>query len=93
MAEVTDNPTRSRFELDVEGSVAFVDYARDANRLVLVHTEVPAALAGKGVGSALAKGVLDEARRRGFTVAPQCAFMASYIDRHPAYRDLLVPGR
>lgn len=91
MPEVTDNPARRRFELEVEGSVAFVDYVKAGERLVLVHTEVPAALAGKGVGSALAKGVLDDARRRGLTVEPECEFMAAYIDRHPAYQDLLGP--
>lgn len=89
MSEVIDAPARKRFELDVEGTVAFVTYRMQDRTLVLLHTEVPSALSGKGIGSALAKGVLDEARRRGLKVEAQCEFMAAYIDRHPAYQDLL----
>ncbi len=92
MPDVADNPARSRFELDVDGTVAFATYAMDGDTLILLHTEVPDALSGHGVGSALARGVLDGARRRGLKVLPRCEFMAAYIGRHPEYRDLLVPG-
>ena len=93
MAELRDDTARHRFELDVEGSTAFVEYRDEPGRLVLVHTEVPAELGGKGVGSRLAAAVLDEARRRGRPVKAECEFIASYIERHPAYRDLLEQGR
>lgn len=93
MPDVTDNTARNRFELDVEGAVAFATYAMAGNTLVLLHTEVPAALSGKGVGSALARGVLDEVRRRGLKILPRCEFMAAYIERHPQYEDVLAPAR
>ena len=90
MPELSDNTAESRFELNVEGAVAFADYEMDGDTLVLTHTEVPAALSGKGIGSALARGVLDDARRRGLKVLPRCEFMAAYIARHPEYRDVLA---
>lgn len=89
MTQITDNPASGRFEMDIGGTVAFVDYAMRDGTLVLIHTEVPESLSGKGVGSTLAKGVLEEARRRGVKVEPRCEFMAAYIDRHPEFRDLL----
>ncbi len=92
MPEVTDDAARSRFELELDGTVAFAAYTLAGDTLVLLHTEVPDALAGHGVGSALARGVLDQARRRGLKVLPQCEFMAAYIERHPEYQDLLVPA-
>ncbi len=90
MAEVTDNKPLNRFEMDVGGTAAVVEYVREPNRIILVHTEVPAALAGQGVGSRLAKAVLDRLRAEGTKVVPKCEFIAAYIERHPEYNDLVV---
>ncbi len=90
MAEVRDNPERRRFELIVAGETAFVAYAKEAGQLVLLHTEVPASLGGRGVGSALARGVLEEIRRRGQRIVPRCEFIAGFIGRNPEFGDLLA---
>lgn len=87
---ITDNPAASRFELALGDAVAFVSYRRRGSVLVLTHAEVPAPLAGNGLGSRLAAGVLDLVRRRGERVVPRCEFIAAYIERHPAYADLLA---
>lgn len=88
--EVRDNPARHRYELVVDGVTAFVTYERQPGRIVLVHTEVPDALAGKGVGSRLAKGALDSIRAAGMKLVPQCPFIARFIEKHPEYRDLVA---
>ncbi|MBI1204397.1 MAG: N-acetyltransferase [Rhodopseudomonas sp.] len=88
--EVRDNAARQRFELDAEGYTAFSDYRRDGNILIIRHTEVPAALNGKGIGSRLARGLLDLARAEGAKVKPLCPFVKAYIDKHPDYADLLA---
>ena len=69
--------------------LAFVDYTRAGNWVELVHTEVPQALWGQGIGSELVRGVLERIRAEGAKVIPRCAFVAAYIARHPEYRDLL----
>lgn len=89
-AEVRDNPERHRYELTVDGVTAFVIYKRERDQIVLVHTEVPDALAGKGVGSRLARGTLDAIRAEGIKLVPQCPFIAKYIGKHPEYRDLVA---
>jgi hypothetical protein len=53
---VRANAARPRFELDIDGHVAFSNYKRDGSVLTILHTEVPAALNGKGIGSALVAG-------------------------------------
>ncbi len=53
-----------------------------------MHTEVPKELGGKGIGSALARGLLDIARAQGLKVVPKCPFVAGYIGKHPEYADL-----
>jgi predicted GNAT family acetyltransferase len=87
---VRDNAQRHRFELDADGSVAFSNYARSGNTLNIMHSEVPAALNGKGVGSALVRGLLDIARTQGLKVRPLCPLVSAYIGKHPEYADLLA---
>ena len=90
MSEVRDNPATSRFEMASGDAVAFVEYMRAGDRIVLIHTEVPEALSGRGVGSRLVRGTLEAVRTEGLKVVPRCEFVAAYIERHPEYRDLLA---
>jgi hypothetical protein len=90
MTELTDNISLHRFEMNLGGAIAFIDYRIDADRLVLVHTEVPEILSGRGVGSAIARAVLDNARARGLRVVPECEFVAGFIRRHPDYAALVA---
>ena len=87
---VRDNPDRHRFELDADGHVAFSNYVRAGNVITIQHTEVPQELGGRGIGSALARGVLEFARAQGLKVVPRCPFVKSYIDKHPEFADLLA---
>lgn len=87
---VRDNPALHRFELEVDGVVAFSEYKRKDGVVTFIHTEVPDALGGKGVGSKLAKGALDAVRAAGEKVIARCPFIAAYIKKHAEYQDLLV---
>ncbi len=87
---VTDVADQHRFEVRLDGELAgFAVYHRRGGRIYLVHTEIDPAFEGKGLGSALAKGVLDAERAAGEPVVPLCPFMRSYIDRHPDYADVV----
>lgn len=88
---IRNNADQSQYETTVEGHVAFVAYdLEEPSRIVFTHTVVPDALAGRGIGGALAKHVLDDARDRSLTVVPQCAYVAAYIKKHPEYESLLA---
>jgi len=87
--QVRNNPDLSRYELTLAGFTALVAYDRRDGKIALTHTEVPDEMAGQGVGSALAKGALDDIRVRGMKVLPLCSFIAAYIKRHPEYQDLV----
>lgn len=88
MSEVRDNPDRQRFELETGAGLAFSEYILRDNLLEVRHTEVPPELEGQGIGSRLARGVLEAARARGFKVRARCPFVAAYMKRHPEYDDL-----
>jgi uncharacterized protein len=86
---VVDNPEESQFETHVDGHVAFVSYLRRGDTIFFTHTEVPQQLEGRGLGSALAKAVLDRARAEHWKVVARCPFIAKYVERHPEYQSLL----
>ena len=90
MLTVRDNPTMGRFEMTAGNAVAFVEYRRAGDRVVLTHTEVPEAMSGQGVGSRLVGGVLDTIRAQGASVVPHCEFVAAFIEQHPGYRSLVA---
>jgi predicted GNAT family acetyltransferase len=87
---VRDNPRAQRYELEVDGVVAFTTYDRKDGVVTFIHTKVPDSLAGKGVGSALAKGALDQVRAKGEKVIARCPFIAGYIAKHAEYQDLIA---
>ena len=87
---VQDEPERRRYVALVDGTVAgFAAYRLHGDRIVFTPTETADGFEGRGVGSALAAGALDRARSRGLDVVPLCSFIAGYIERHPAYADLV----
>ena len=81
--QVTDNQAASRFELHADGQLAELPYRRNGNRLVLIHTEVPEQLEGRGIGSALVLAAIERAERDGMTVVPLCPFARGWLERHP----------
>jgi uncharacterized protein len=97
---VIDGPIRSleiqrtpeRFEIHVDEEVAFLAFRVSGSAMSVTHTEVPSALRSKGLGEALARAALDDARTRGLTVKPYCPFVARYIEGHSEYAALVDPA-
>ena len=90
---IRDNPERHRFEVDLgNGSLAIAEYTLPAGKIMFTHTEVPSGHEGKGIGSALIRHALEEARRRGLKVIPICPFFAAYMQEHTGVQDLLDPA-
>lgn len=83
------NELMQRFELAIDGKVALLAYEqRGENLLVFTHTFVPEELRGRNLAALLTKAALDDARRQGKKVVPQCSYVATYLDRHRDYADL-----
>ena len=90
MPEVFDNPQKRRFEMETSAGTAFSDYRLKDGVLTVLHTEIPGELEGQGLGSRLARGVLEAARARGLKVVAKCPFVAAYMKRHKEFDDLRV---
>ena len=55
--KLIDNEEKHRYEFQIDDKIAKIDYIKSNNgEIYLVHTEVPASLGGRGVGSQLAGG-------------------------------------
>lgn len=89
---ITNNPAEHRYEARIGNDLAgYCEYNLLSEAIMFTHTEVLEAFEGKGVGSALARHVLDEARADGKHVIPVCQFIAGYIRKHRDYADLVRP--
>ena len=86
---VQENAPRHRYEaVDESGVVAgFVEYVDHRGMRLLFHTEVDSAFEGQGVGSTLAKEVVDQALAAGHAVEISCPFLKTWVEKHPEYAD------
>lgn len=87
---IVHNTEQSRFEVEIDGSLAVLLYVRRSGKIIYTSTRVPRHLEGGGVGSALAKTALEYARENELTVVPSCSFVRAFVQRHPEYKDLTV---
>ena len=85
-----DDPDQHRYVAEDDGRVAGIAvYQLRGGRHIFVHTEVNSEYAGKGVASQLARFALDDVRAQGGTIVPLCPFIASWVNRHPEYQDMV----
>ena len=88
--EVRNNEARGRYEMVVDGALAVAQYKLDGDTIRFTHTIVPLEVEGRGVGSRLVLGALEDARRRGLRVQPICPFVRYFMQKHSEYQDLLA---
>jgi predicted GNAT family acetyltransferase len=87
--EVVHNAAAKRFEVALDGKVAFSKYLLAGNKLIIEHTEVPVELEGRGIAGRIVRTALDYVRAQGLKVLPLCPYAKAWIGRHPEYQDLL----
>ena len=90
--EVVDDTQRHRLVVTADDAEAEAElvYQRDAEHLYLIHTEVPDAFRGMGIGGELVTAALDLARRNGLIVVPWCPFARRWLREHPDAADGLT---
>lgn len=86
---VTHNTDKNRFEVQIDSLTAELVYRLNGNVILFLHTGVPPALEGRGIGSLLVKTGLQYAREKNLKVQSLCWFVSGYIERHPEFQDLV----
>lgn len=88
--QVTDAPELSRYEARADGElVGYTEYRRHDGTIMLAITVVPEELQNKGIGAALARFALDEARKAGKLIEPVDPFIAGWLERHPEHAEMM----
>jgi len=79
---VVDVPAEDRFVVRRNGAEAELVYHIHGDRMVLIHTEVPDALAGQGIGGHLVEAAVRRARSDHLTLVPWCPFARRWLQKH-----------
>jgi predicted GNAT family acetyltransferase len=96
MNKETNKITRSRFEIEERGEVAYLEFETDSQGWMTIwHTEVPSAMRGQGVASELAQTAFEYAKQNNLRVDVICPLAASFLSKHPEYNSSVAkkPGR
>ena len=88
-----ETASKGRYLARIEGQAeeAEMTFSRvSASQVIIDHTGVPDSLRGLGVGVALARHAVEDARTRGFRVVPLCPFFKAQAQRHPDWSDVVT---
>jgi len=85
---VRNNTVLNRYELGVDGAIAFAEYRLAPGKVIITHTETPRALRGRGIASKLVQGALEQIRADGLKVVAGCGFVVDYLEKHPEFADV-----
>ena len=88
--EVVHNEASRRFESKVDGLLCRCDYRMHGSTMMLVHTEVPPQLEGRGLASMLVRAAFEHARQNGMDVLPVCAYVRTWVQQHPEFSSLVA---
>ncbi len=80
---IVDDTAGSRFVIREGSAEAELLYVIEGDRMLLVHTEVPAAWGGRGIGGRLVRSALARAQADSLTVVPWCPFARRWLQEHP----------
>lgn len=83
------NEEKKRFEIEVNGHYAFINYGETNTEIALVHTETEPELAGTGAASAVVEKTLKFIENSGKTLLPFCPYVFAFIKRHPEWKRIV----
>lgn len=86
MQKFNHNEAASRFELQIDNKVAFIDYQKSGEVYKLTHTEVPKELEGRGIAKSLTTQSLEFISSAGGRFIPLCPYIASFVARNPEWQ-------
>ena len=90
--DLVKNEAANRFEMNVEGNTAIIEYKQYPGKIALLHTEVPSQLEGKGAATAIIEKTLDYIEKKNFTLIALCPMVVAYIKRHPEWKRIMDKG-
>lgn len=90
--ELYNNVEKHQYEFHIDNHTPRIEYIQVKDEIYLTHTEVPAALEGKGIASRLILAALKDIEIQKLNLIPLCPFVAAYLKRHPEWKKILKPN-
>ena len=90
--DVVRNPETHRFELVVDGHLAFVDFRETPQEIEYIRTFVPDELRGQGIAGKLVKAAIAYANASHLLIRPTCPVFAAYVRKTPELHTRLADG-
>jgi len=90
--QLFEDGARGRYELSLDGGPAAVlTFKRlTPETIVIDHTGVPEVYRGRGVALLLMTRAVEDARRNGLKIIPECSYAAVQFKRHADWADILA---
>jgi len=83
------NETKKRFEIEINGHFAFINYGERENQIALVHTETEPELAGTGAAAAVVEKTLQFIKNSGKKLLPFCPYVFAFIKKHQEWKAIV----
>jgi uncharacterized protein len=86
----SDETTHGAYRAEVPGAprAAELTWVARGRARIANHTFVPPEARGRGIAQALVEAMVADAREQGFTIEPQCSYVAALFRRHPDWADV-----
>lgn len=85
------NEEKKRFEIEIDGHFAFIDYKTFGSQMALVHTETDPELKGKGAAAAVVEKTLQYLEEKNIALLPFCPYVFAYIKKTPEWKRIVSP--
>ncbi|KUY21441.1 acetyltransferase [Elizabethkingia miricola] len=79
-----------QYEIEIDGSKAFITYRESSSTITLLHTEVEPSLQGMGASTAVIEKTLAAIEESGKKLNPLCPLVVAYIKRHPEWKRIVA---
>lgn len=88
----TDSTTHGDYRAEMPGArePALLTWRARGQTRIATRTFVPPELRGRGVAQRLVEALVADARAQGFTIVPQCSYVAALFKRRPDWADVLA---
>ena len=74
---------------DGENTTGYLEWEpRGADVRVATHTVVPPEIGGRGIAAQLVNRLVEDAKRQGFKIVPQCSYVDAKFKRNPDWASL-----
>lgn len=84
------NEDECKFEYHIDGHVAYITYEDQNGNMHLTETQVPEALAGKGLAKKLLEDVLEAIQKENKKAVAKCSYIVKYQEKNPDRSDLFA---